>query len=217
MKKLFIIFLILFLISCTPTEVKTVEKIVTKTIEDTTRIDELNKQLAISNKETEKYQKLIANLNELLKNVYYVYQKKNDGSSSWGTGFSLEYKGKYYLITAGHIVDGKYGKFINLGFKSNFANDWIYPKLLTYDVIRDYAIFYSDKITSGLDFDLKNSYPEFILGNEDNNIFKEFNTFNLIEGECGSPIIDLDGEIIGIATGSFVDINLVIETIDNLN
>ena len=98
--------------------------------------------------------------------------------------------------------------------------DWIYPKLLIYENDfngnRDYAILYSDKITNGFEYDLDNSYPKFILGNADNNILKEFNIDNLIEGESGSPVIDLDGEVIEIATGNHVDIDLIIEAIDSL-
>jgi len=34
-----------------------------------------------------------------------------------GTGFSLEYKDKFYLITAGHAIENEYGIFKNLGLK----------------------------------------------------------------------------------------------------
>ncbi|NQT66188.1 MAG: hypothetical protein HQ569_01260 [Actinobacteria bacterium] len=174
----------------------------------------------------ESYKNLINNLNDLLANVYYGYAENNKNESDGFTAFSINYNDKYYLITAGHAAHYKYndidtGVYTYFKFKANFSNEWIYPKLLTYENDfmgnRDYAILYSDKITNGLDFDLNNSYPEYILGNEDNNIFKQFDIYNLVEGESGSPVVDIDGEVIGIATGNFVDIDLVIEAIDNLN
>ena len=193
----------------------------TVTVEDTAKINELQKQLADSQVETEKYQDLIANLNDLLKNVYYVYQKKSDGSSVWGTGFSLKYNDKYWLITAGHAIENEYGIFKNLGFEIN--DKWIYPKLLTYENDynnrNDYAIFYSDKINNGFAIDNENDNPEYILGTKTLNIIKSFN-INGIEGESGSPIIDYEGEIIGIDTTDLIsyytDIDLVLEAIDKI-
>jgi hypothetical protein len=227
MKKLIIILLIIFIglsISCTrnidttETIVITETSIITQTIEDTQRIDELEAEL-------EKYQDLIGNLNELLKNVY----KGNAENSNWKadefTGFSIKYKDKFYLITAGHCVHYNYagtdtGVFTNFSFKANFSDKTIYPKLLTYENDftnnRDYAILYSDKIKDGLDIDLIQTSPEYILGNENNNVFKEFTLYNLLDGESGSPVIDIDGQVISIATGNFVDIDLVLEAIDNL-
>lgn len=223
-KKLLIIFLFLFLTGCSNQlatnttqvpETVTATSIVTETVEDTAKINELNAELA-------QYKHLIASLNELLENVYYVYQKKSDGSSSWGTGFSLKYKSKFYLITAGHAVNGEYGIFKNLGFEDNNGK-WIYPKLLDFnnDYINrnDYAIFYSDKILDGLNIDNENDNPEFIIGNEKFNTIKDIGKIN-IAGESGSPIIDIEGEIIGILTTDiysyYTDIDLVIEAIDNL-
>ena len=178
-------------------------------------VNNLKNDLELSNEEIEKYNNLICNLNELLSNVYYVYESKNDGSSVWGTGFSLEYKDKIYLISAGHAIENKYGVFKNLGFKANFNDNWIYPELLIYeitDTAPDYAIFYSDKIKTGLNYDLKNSEPDYRLGI--NKLIQENNNWG-IDGECGSPIIDLDGEVIGIHVGYISDIDNVIEAIDN--
>ncbi|MCJ7666635.1 MAG: hypothetical protein MUO59_07870, partial [Actinobacteria bacterium] len=102
----------------------------------------------------------------------------------------------------------------------DFGGKWIYPKLLTYendyDNNIDYAIFYSDKIDSGLGYDLDNGYPEYVLGNGDINTIKGFYTYDLVGGESGSPIIDIDGEAIGIATGGSTDINIVLQAIDNM-
>jgi len=190
------------------------------------KVDTLNNDLDLTEEELLKYKRLINNLNELLSNVCYGYAENNNYESDGFTAFSINYNDKYYLITAGHAAHYKYngvdtGVYTYFKVKVNFSNEWIYPKLLTYENDfmgnRDYAILYSDKITNGLDFDLNNSYPEYILGNEDNNIFKQFDIDNLVEGESGSPVVDIDGEVIGIATGNFVDIDLVIEAIDNLN
>ena len=197
----------------------------TVTVEDTAKINKLQKQLTDSQAETEKYQDLIANLNDLLKNVYSGYAENNNYKSDGFTAFSLKHNDKYYLITAGHCVHYNYegldtGEYTSFKFQANFSDNWIYPKLLKYENDfngnRDYAIFTSTKIDSGLNFDLNNTYPEYILGNEDNNIFKQFSIYNLIEGESGSPVIDIGGETIGIATGNFCDIDLVIQAINNL-
>jgi hypothetical protein len=158
---------------------------------------------AISKEEgATKYQNLTANLNNLLKNVYYVY---GEGSGTWvaGTGFSMEYNDKFYLITAGHIIDCEWGIHKNLRFRANFSNKWIYPKLIAYNkdsmAGNDYAIFYSDKVKSGLKIDFENDDSAFIIGCEKLNIIKDIDTINIV-GESGSPIIDIDGEVTGIST-----------------
>lgn len=151
-----------------------------------------------------KYQNLTVDLNDLLKNVYYVY---GEGNGTWvaSTGFSMEYNDKFYLLTAGHIVDSEWGIHENLRFKANFSNKWIYPKLMAYNNDHmngnDYAIFYSNKIRSGLKLDFENDDSEFIIGCEklNLNIIKDSNTINIV-GESGSPIIDSDGEVTGIST-----------------
>jgi len=159
----------------------------------------------ISNEgEATKYPNLSANLNNLLKNVYYVY---GEGSGTWvaGTGFSIGYTDKFYLITAGHIVDCEWGIHKNLRFKANFSDKWIYPKLIAYNndymAGNDYAIFYSDKVKSGLELDFENDDSAFIIGCEklSLNIIKDSDTINIV-GESGSPIIDIDGEVTGIST-----------------
>ena len=105
-------------------------------------------------------------------------------------------------------------------FKANFSDGWIYPKLLAYEndfeSNKDYAIFTGDKINNGF----KVGRPlkiNIILGNID----KELNIARDItkipqEGESGSPIININGEVIGILTGGITDISRVTEAIDNL-
>lgn len=171
-----------------------------------------------------KYQNLISNLNELLDNVYYGYGSNSNWESDGFTAFSIEYKGKYYIITAGHCVHYKLGNIDNGLYTTLKIKDddgkWIYPKLLTYENDfngnRDYAVLYSDKVEGGLEYNLDNSNHDFILGQGSNNILKEFNIYNLVEGESGSLIINISGEVMGIATGQFVDIDVVLEAIDNL-
>jgi hypothetical protein len=127
----------------------------------------------------------------------------------------LEYKGRYYLITAGHAVEGEWGIHKNLGFR-DMDNKWIYPELLTYGVtntVPDYAIFYSEEIDNGLKYDLENTEPDYRLGID--RPIQGNNNWGT-DGECGSPIIDLEGEVIGIHVGYLSDIDTVLRAIDNL-
>jgi hypothetical protein len=180
----------------------------TEYIEDTQRIDELEEEVL-------KYQELIGSLDEYLGYVHRL-ECSNSNYENWGTGFSIEYKDKYYLLTAGHYVESLegYGVFGNFRFLIN--DKWIYPKLLTYevaDIVPDYAIFYSDKITDGFNVDTNNTEPDYRLGIEP--LIQENNNWGL-DGECGSPIIDLDGEAIGLHVGYLQDIDIVLEAIDNM-
>ena len=221
--------LILFTVSCqsslivdTVATIAAPETVIVKetvTVEDTAKIAELQKQLNDSQSETKQYRGLIANLNDLLKNVYYVYGE-GGGTFVYGTGFSIEYKDKFYLITAGHIVDGEWGIHKNLRFKANFTDNWVYPKLLNYKVtetIPDYAIYYSDKIDDGLNIDFEDDSSQIILGNTNKNlnIIRE-NSNTGIDGECGSPVVDLEGEVTGIFVGYISPITNIIQIIDTM-
>jgi hypothetical protein len=220
-----LILLILFTIGCTKyvkvepepiieTVVKTV--VVTETVIETVEVQD-----------TECID-LIGNLNELLDNVYYVYGKneyEDHYDESWGTGFSLEYKDKFYLITAGHIVENEYGYFPNLGFKANFSDEWIYPKLLCYEqnheAIIDYAVFYSDKVDSGFTIDDDNDKGIYMFGNSELNInIIKSNEIKNVTGESGSPITDISAEVIGISIADipeiYMPINTVLRAIDDL-
>jgi hypothetical protein len=227
MKKIITILLIILIglsISCTKpvntteTVILTEKVTVTSIVEDTKRIDELEIQL-------KQYQTLLSKLNDLLENVYKGNAKNSNWTAGEFTAFSLEYKSKFYLITAGHCAHYRYENidtkvFTDFKFKANFSNEWIYPKLLAYEndfkSNKDYAILYSDKVTKGLDFDPINSLPKYILGNENDSIFKTFNMVSLSDGESGSPVINIDGEVTDIATGNLTDIDLILEAIDNL-
>ena len=176
--------------------------------------------------ETEKYQVLLRDLNSLLKNVYYGYASNENWINDDFTGFSIGYKGNYYIITAGHTFENEYGKFTNFRFRPNFSDKWIYPKLLVYnnDYLNrnDYAIFYSDILENGFKVDDENDKGEYILGNADLkiNIIKEAETLGEL-GESGSPILDYEGEVTGISTTDLYSfhtpIKLVIEAINELN
>ena len=233
MKYLFIILIVLsvFLVSCdslytleaveTP-ETVTVTSIVTETviIEDTQRIEELQKQLADSKEESEKYRDLISNLNELLKNVYSI-KVSNSNYSSEGTGFSVKHRDKYYMISAGHGVHYVYGNddVLYTNFKFLLNGNWFSLELLDYNNDynnkNDYAIFISDKIDNGFNVDLDNDKPLFLI----NDTFKLY-WKKIIDGESGSPVIDLDGEVTEIATTDTcqynTDIDIVLQAIDNL-
>ena len=236
--------LVLFLVSCTdldnyvPIEdYNKLQNAFNESIDDITGLkkdnsslksekQDLENRLNLTEEQLEKYKYLLDNLNNLLSNVYYGYANNASYETIGGfTAFSLEYNDIFYLITAGHCVHYDYGGidsglYTYFKFKANLNDDWIYPKLLLYENDfennRDYAILYSDKIDAGLKYDLNNNSPKFILGNTNKNILKEFDIYNLIEGESGSPIIDLDGEVIELATGNYIDIDLIIEAIDNL-
>lgn len=193
------------------TETVTVEKIVE--VENTKKIEQLEG-------EVQAYKDLIGNLNELLSCVYYGYASNDNWVLDGFTAFSIEYNKKYYLITAGHCVEPEgYGKMNSFKFKANFSNEWIYPKLLKYEnefyKNRDYAIFYSDKINNGLDYDLINTDKKYVLGYQEKNLIKKFLERYLEEGESGAPVIDIDGEVIGVATGLFTDIDLIIQALDS--
>jgi len=225
---LILLLLSIFVVSCDSNytlQADTIPETVTVTetviVEDTARIAELEKQLEKKDTEAQQYRELINNLNNLLANVYYGYASNNKWTADGFTAFSMEYKDKYYLITAGHAVENPDGKMTNFKFKANFSNEWIYPKLLDYKFDKmnlvDYAIFYSDKINSGLKYNLNNlTKPSFILGAGKLNLFKEYGYIK--SGESGSPIININGEVIEILTGdrTATKIEIVIQAIDKL-
>ncbi len=167
---------------------ETIVETVIETVEDTEKIAELEEEIS-------DYKELILNLDELRKCVYYVY---GDNGSTWveGTGFSLLYEGKTYLVTAGHIIDGEWGIHKNLGFR-DYRGNWIYPKLLRHDnqsgIGKDYAIFEAT-MENYLQADNNNDTGRFRITTE-----KIVDCRNQsIPGESGSPIIDNDGEVVGI-------------------
>jgi hypothetical protein len=168
--------------------------------------------------EASNYKYILDNLNELLSNTYYVYQEKDDGYV-WATGFSIQYNDRYYLITAGHVVEYEHGIFKNLGFKANFSDTWIYPELLTYENEweneNDYAVFYSDKISSGI-WVAPNTEYKYVLGSMEVGLNIINNYIVGVTGESGSPILNQRGEVSGILINGVTPIDIVLEAIDNI-
>lgn len=178
----------------------------------------VDKDLQLTKDELGKYKDLINNLNEYLSYVYKMECTNTIGGTGEGTAFSIKYNQDIYIISSGHIVDNEHGIFNNFRIRTN--DGWVYLELLCYEVTNtapDYGVFYSNKIDNGLGVDRNNTEPNFRLGNKYSNL----NLINLnddwgIDGECGSPIIDLDGEVIGIHVGYMTDIDNVLEAIDSL-
>lgn len=229
MKRLFIlIILLLLLVSCTPIQaepepvIETV--IVTETVIETV-VEYVEVEDTSCQEEVEKYRSLVASLNDLLKNVYYGYASNDSYILDGFTAFSIDYRGEYYIVTAGHCIENKDGKFYNHKFKANYSKNWVYPKLIDYNSYgyEDYAIFYSNKVDSG--FKTNSEYMvdvRFVLGSIDNglNVFKELNFYKseIVQGESGSPIININGEVIGLIATNIggVDIDVVLDVIDSM-
>ncbi len=205
--------------------VETVTITETITITDTEREKQLEEELTNVKQlledsviEASNYKYILDNLNELLSNTYYVYQEKDDGYV-WATGFSIQYNDRYYLITAGHVVEYEHGIFKNLGFKANFSDTWIYPELLTYENEweneNDYAVFYSDKISSGI-WVAPNTEYKYVLGSMEVGLNIINNYIVGVTGESGSPILNQRGEVSGILINGVTPIDIVLEAIDNI-
>lgn len=196
--------------------------------EKDSEIENLNGQLEdmaarydLEKEEKEKYNSLLSKLNRLLRMVYYV-SGDNGNTTVGGTGFSIEYRNRVFLITAGHMVDWEGDYYPNLGFKSNFSYEWIYPELLIYNnkflESNDYAIFYSEKVEDGFQVNTLDTSNQFILGISGLNVSKRTGTGVIFLGESGSPVINLDSEVVSMLTGSpnYTDIDIILEAIDYL-
>jgi len=167
---------------------------------------------------------LVNNSNILLSTVYYGTAEPV-GGGSWKnfTAFSLFYKDKLYLITAGHCIEYEDLKYTNFKFKQNNNESFIYPVLLDYNNDyknnRDYAIFSSHFLRNGLLIYDEDKEPEYVLGNTEKkiNFFKEFN--DAIEGESGSPILNSKCRLVGIVIKSnsqYTPIDVVTGAIDKI-
>src|SRR4030066_7355 len=145
---------------------------------------------------------LINKFNTLLKNVYIGSADPKELAYTF-TAFSVEYKGEYYLITAGHCVKDNFGKEGKFKFKANFSTDWIYPELLGYKAefwnLDDYAVFSSDKLYSGFKISDQETKENYLIGSMDKNlsILRNLGAGSK-RGESGSPVINENGEVIGI-------------------
>ncbi len=167
---------------------------------------------------------LINNSNTLLSTVYYgTAEQIGEGTGKNFTAFSLFYKDKFYLITAGHCVEYEDLKYTNFKFKPNNSELFIYPILLDYNNDyknnRDYAIFSSHFVRNGLLIYDEDKEPKYVLGNTEKkmNFFKEFNI--AIEGESGSPILNSKCRLVGIViknNSQYTPIDTVTEAIDRI-
>ncbi|HEX7561438.1 MAG TPA: hypothetical protein VF347_04525, partial [Candidatus Humimicrobiaceae bacterium] len=149
---------------------------------------------------------LLNNMNDMLKNVYIGSASPKETAYTF-TAFKISYKDKSYIITAGHCVNDNYGKEGVFKFKANFSQDWISPELLGYKAdftnLDDYGVFYSQDISGGLkvtaDLNSKPSEDNYLLGSMDKrlSIFRNLGD-SAEKGESGSPVVNQDGEVVGI-------------------
>jgi hypothetical protein len=169
---------------------------------------------------------LLNGMNDLLKNVYIGSSSPKETAYTF-TAFKISYRNKSYIITAGHCVNDNYGKEGVFKFKANFSQDWVYPDLLGYKAdfpnLDDYGVFYSNDITGGLkitaDLNSKPSENNYLLGSMDKqlSIFRNLGDSSK-KGESGSPVINQDGEVVGIYVVYglvYTPIQLALDVIDN--
>jgi len=183
--------------------------------------DYLGEQESI--KDLENLRSLINNFNKLLKNVYIGSADPKELAYTF-TAFSVEYEGEYYLITAGHCVKDNFGKEGKFKFKANFSDEWIYPELLGYKAefwnLDDYAVFSSDKLYSGFKISDQETKGKYLIGSMDKNlsILRNLGAGSK-KGESGSPVINENGEVVGIYVIYglvYTPIQLALDKIDSL-
>ncbi|MBM3699888.1 MAG: hypothetical protein FJW68_03080 [Actinobacteria bacterium] len=184
--------------------------------------ENLEAQIAKLSGEPAKLRKLLDNINNLLKFVY-IGSSAKEGYGYTFTAFSIEHKGKYYIITAGHCVSDNYGTEGTFKFKSNFSDTWIYPELLAYESafweLDDYAVFYGDKIPGGLKTGETETEDNYVLGSLDKklSVMRDLGGSSK-RGESGSPVINEEMQVIGIYVVYgyvYTPIKLALEAIDN--
>jgi len=184
--------------------------------------------LKIAGDELNKYKYILDNLNEIsLKTIYYG-KADNERSESWHffTGFSLFYKEKFYLITAGHSIELGKEKYKNFKFKPNNRDLWLTPELLYYkndiDNNNDFAIFKDNFIKNGLYPADDNLNPEYVFGNTTRsvNIVKVYDDdISAITGESGSPVLNSECRVIGVLIknkGEYTEIEKVLTALNQI-
>jgi hypothetical protein len=208
----------------------------------TRKIDEYNNNLsAISgyitkfnedfNKRTGKLSSaelLMNNTNLILSAVYFATSDTEELEEARDfTAFSIMYKDKYYVITAGHCVEMDGVKYKNFKFKANNKSYFISLKLIDYRSDYgnniDYAIFYDPHFirrglypaTPGED-----QTPQYVLGNieRDLNLVKRYKDAR--EGESGSPVLNSKCHVVGILIkkgGAYTPISEVLDALDRID
>jgi hypothetical protein len=165
--------------------------------------------------------------NSILSTVYFGTADTDERKEAKDfTAFSIIYKDRFYLITAGHCIEFENIKYKNFKFMANNGRTWLTPELLAYENDsannNDYAIFYENNlITMGLYAAAKdeNQIPQYVLGNieRDLNLIKKYK--DAIQGESGSPVINSKCHVVGIIIkkdGSYTPIQKVLDAIDKL-
>ena len=188
---------------------------------DAKSIQNLEKQIEKLEGQPKKLKNLLNNINDLLKNVYIGSSAPEELAYTF-TAFTISYKAKTYIITAGHCVADNYGKEGAFKFKANFSDNWLYPDLLGYKAefynLDDYGVFYADGMSGGFEISDKKTEDQFLLGSIDKGLSIVRNLGDSSRrGESGSPVINEDGEVIGIYVVyglEFTPIQLVLNIID---
>ncbi|MBM3707066.1 MAG: hypothetical protein FJW69_01795 [Actinobacteria bacterium] len=185
-------------------------------------IKNLEEQIKILQEEPEKLKKILNDMNDLLKYTY-IGSASPDELAYTFTAFSIAYKGKFYIITAGHCVQDNYGKEGTFKFKANFSDEWISPELLGYKAefynLDDYGVFYSDKVTGGLTVSDVETPDYYLLGSLDKrlSVFRNLGDSSR-RGESGSPVINENGQVVGIYVVYglvYTPIQLALDVIDS--
>ena len=187
----------------------------------------LNEELKIRASRLSSAELLMNNTNLILSTVYFGTADIDEqvGAKDF-TAFSIMYKNKYYLITAGHCIEMDGKKYKNFKFKANNKKDFMSPKLIEYknDYINntDYAIFYEPNIIitglypASIDEDIT---PQYVLGNIEKNLNLIKRYYDAKEGESGSPVLNSKCHVVGIIiknNGAYTPISLVLEAINRI-
>ncbi len=170
---------------------------------------------------------LLNNTNLILKTVFFGTADTEDKEEAKDfTAFSMIYKDKFYIITAGHCVEMENIKYKNFKFKANYRYNWIYPDLILYNNDftnnNDFAIFYDRTVTLGLIPAEPNEdmTPQYVLGNIERNLNIIRRYKDAKEGESGSPILNSKCHVIGILIkkdGDYTPIDIVLKALENID
>jgi len=170
---------------------------------------------------------LLNNMNKILSVVYFgTADEDATEEAKYFTAFSILYKDRYYIVTAGHCVEMDGLKYSNFKFRANKSSIWVMPELLDYknDYKNnvDYAIFYSGSpVNAGLipAAPGEDMAPQYVLGSLEGslNLIKRYS--NAIEGESGSPVLNENCHVVGIIIkkdGAYTPIEVVLDALAKL-